>query len=145
MTDLFGEPIQDDDTMPKQAGELLNEIAPGKMVSHVDVWVLPTYVLSKLVPTGDGAYKLEVVDEWAGWVKATEVTERLGIKGFSVETLHRLCAAGFIEHCQPTPQIYLIKIDSLLEHMQSTKDTRQGADPYWNEQRRQLWSQACGF
>ncbi len=144
MTDLFGFPIAEEIT-PLKSGEVMSEVAPGQLASHLDVWELPSYVMSKLVPAGDGTYKLEMADEWFGWIPITEIRSKLGIKGMSLDTIRRLCVAGMIEHCQPTPQIFLIKIDSLVEHLERTKNVKAKEESWWTDQRRQLWRTTCGF
>lgn len=143
--DLFGHPVEEEAPLPLKSGEVMSEVAPGQFAAHVEVWDLPSYVLSKYVPIGDGNYRLEVVDEWAGFIPVGDIRKKLGIKGMSEQTVRRLCIAGMVEYCQPTPQSYLIKIDSLVAHMERTKNTHTRVEPYWSSQRRQLWKTTCGF
>jgi hypothetical protein len=143
--DLFGEPLAPETVAPLKRGEVMSEIAPGMYATHLEIWELPNYVLSKYVPNGDDTYRLEPVDEWAGYLPIGDLKKKLGITGISEMTIRRLCIAELIEYCQPTPQIHLIKIDSLVRHLKRTTNTHSRETPFWDPQRRQLWKTTCGL
>ena len=123
---------------PPNGDATLSEVAPGQYVSSVPMEEVPKYVVSKLVPTGDGKYRLELVDESPGYMKITDVARRLNLDGLKWKMLRRLLAGGFVEYIQPTPGCYMIQLDSLMRHLERTAN-RDPDDPYWTEERMKIW------
>ena len=73
---------------------------------------------------GPDAYTLRAGPRWA------KIDQRLAaLLGVSSDTIRRLAAAGFVEIRQPSPELYLLDLDSWQRHLD---DTDPAEDPdFW--------------
>lgn len=126
---------------PLVQGELMAEVTPGKFIPLVSPVYMPRFVLSKMMPCLDGSYRMEPAHEWTGWVKLYNIQSDNNLPDLSAKTVRRLILAGFVDGLQPTPGMWLVKLDSLFDHLERT----QLDDPdntWWTKARRRAWSAA---
>lgn len=118
----------------------LSELAPGVWVSGMPAFEVPSHVLCRLVPTGDGGtYRLEP-EPYPGFVRMSDdIGARLGVIGLSDTTMRRLLAAGFIDHIRPAPNCIFVSVESLLEHFRRTANDCERDASYWTARRIEEW------
>lgn len=84
---------------------------------------------------GDGTYA-PVVRIYDTYVRINEV-QSVGIP-IPWDTLRRLATAGFVDYRQPAPNTIYICIESLVQHMEATRDPE-----FWTADRRARYAAAC--
>lgn len=127
--------------LPLTQGELLYEASPGRFIPLVSPIEIPRYVMAKLKPSADGSYRLEPSHEWTGWVKLYHVQSDNNLPDISAKTVRRLILAGFVDGLQPTPGMWLVKLDSLFDHLERTR-MEDPDETWWTKERRQAWAAA---
>lgn len=97
----------------------LSEAAPGMWAPSrpslppVDETALGYWVRNPAA--GPDAYTLRAGPRWA------KIDQRLAaLLGVSSDTIRRLAAAGFVEIRQPSPELYLLDLDSWQRHLDAT-------------------------
>lgn len=117
----------------------LSQVAPGEYAAaeiHPDD--VPRYGIVRLMRQADGTY-VPVLRNHGQYIRISEdLPEKLGLKGIAFKTLYRLVAAGFVACSRPAPNVILVDVLSLSEHLQATRDTE-----FWTPERRRIWSDAC--
>lgn len=128
----------------KVLGDPLHELAPGLWACGTPEWEMPTHVVCKLIPCGDGKWELQP-EIAPGWVRMCEdIGEKLGVRGLSSMTMRRLMQAGFVEHARPAPGCIFIHLESLHEHFKRTRNDCAEPSSFWTPERRRAWQETCG-
>jgi hypothetical protein len=97
------------------------EVVPGKTVADLPKAVMPRVGVADWLPAGDGTYRA-VARIHEKFVRVTSrLIAQLGL-GVSMQTLHRMGRAGFIDMPQVTPNTYLLSIESVYAHFRAVKD-----------------------
>lgn len=109
----------------------LVEIAPGQYVApRIAAEDVPRYGLFKLLRQTDGSI-FPVLKHYAQHVRMThDLCTRLGLEGLSKGSLYRLIQAGFVACKRPTPNVILVDLGSLVEHVEATRDPE-----FWTPER----------
>ncbi len=122
----------------RSAATPMVEIAPGQWTAgdiHPDD--VPRYGLVRMMRQIDGRY-LPVLKQHSQYVRMShDLPELLGLKGLSPKTLYRIIAAGFVASARPAPNVILVDLLSLTEHVQAARDPE-----FWTDPRRRRWSDA---
>lgn len=97
----------------------------------------PEFAICRLVKVREGVFHLEplTLDLWLKM--KPDFCHSLGIE-LSDDTLKRLGRAGFVSMRHVAPQVILINVQSLLKHLEESKDSR-----FWTRERRLQYLQAC--
>ncbi len=123
----------------REAATRLSEVAPGQWAAqtiHPDD--VPRYGLVRMMRQADGTY-LPILKHHSQYVRMTrELPEQLGLKDLPSRTLYRIIAAGFVAHSRPAPNVILVDLVSLTEHVQAARDPE-----FWTPMRRKQYSDAC--
>lgn len=97
----------------------LSEVAPGfwapskPSVPPIDETALGYWVRNP--SAGPDAYTLRAGPRWV------KIDSRLaGLLSVSTDTIRRLAAAGFVEIRQPSPELYVLDLDSWWSHLENT-------------------------
>jgi len=101
----------------------LVEVAPGQYTATaVHPADIPRYGLVRMMRQGDGSY-IPVMKQYAQHARmCRELCSRIGLDGISPNTLYRLIQAGFVESKRPSPNVILVDLGSLVEHVEATRD-----------------------
>jgi hypothetical protein len=109
---------------------------PGDIVNlHGQPDDVARYGVVRMLRRQDGSY-MPVIKTYSRWVKLTATTLiDLGLANcLSRQTIDRLIQCGVIDHSQPSPQIILIDVDSLLSHLERTREPG-----WWTDERRKAF------
>lgn len=107
----------------KPAATQLVEAAPGVFVAPtVAPEDVPRYGICKLMRQPDGSY-IPVLKQYSPHVRMdSNALGNAGLNALSRRTLYRLIAAGFVAHSRPAPNLIMVDLASLAEHLEKTKD-----------------------
>lgn len=113
---------------------LLREVAPGRYVpTDAAIKDLPEVLLCKLVPTGDGEYRLDPFRE--DWLRMdADSLRQIGMHR-QIDTLNRLAKAGFIEIVQVAPKTSLLNLTSWYGHLRRVAEVQADGERFWEEGR----------
>jgi hypothetical protein len=132
-------------TAPPPSGESdWAEVAPGQFVVGEET-DLPVYTIAKVVTGQDGEFALEPAGDQLGYVRLTEtmtIAKALKIEGLSYTTMRRLCYAGFVDYIQIAPHTMLVSIDSLMMHIDATKNSRDEEGGFWTSEKLDAWRES---
>lgn len=117
----------------------LVQIAPGQWaVGNIHPDDVHRYGLVRMMRQTDGRY-IPVLKQYTQYIRVTrELPEQLGLKGLSPKTLYRIIAAGFVASSRPAPNVILVNLFSLAEHVENARDPE-----FWTREKRKRWSDAC--
>lgn len=131
---------------PPDFGEW-SQVAPGQFVTGIDEEDLPSYTLARIIPGEGDDFTLQPDGEALGWVRLTEsmaFAKALKIEGLSYATMRRLLFAGFVDYLHMTPGTYFVSLDSLMAHLQKTKNSPHDAEEgFWTEEKIEHWRSFC--
>lgn len=115
----------------------LVEAEPGKFLpeSPIPREMLPRRAVVSLALMPGGTYK-PVIRLLSKWVQCSYLLHEMGFH-VSPVTISRLWQNGFINACKPTPQILLVDVVSLHEHLEATRDPE-----FWDEATRRDYDQS---
>jgi len=105
-------------------GDLI-QVSPGKFVSPNGK--PPEQILAEVFHHADGTLGIRPLPE-GRYIRLSSRTVKL--LGFNrITTIQRLGVAGFVEIANPSPNVYLLNLDSWFSHLRKTQD-----DPdFWEE------------
>ena len=109
----------------------LVEVAPGQYAApSVHPSDVPRFGLVRLMRQPDGTYA-PVLKHHGQWVRCgTEMLKNCGLEGLPLRTFYRLVNAGFVKQSRPTPNVILVDLASLVDHIHASGDPE-----FWNEDR----------
>ncbi len=113
------------------AATRLAQLAPGCYVPRViEPADVPRYGIFRLMRQTDGSY-VPILKHWGQWRRLDEsLWKDLGIADLKKRTLYRLFNAGFIRHSRPSPNVILVDLGSLVDHLAATEDPE-----FWTPER----------
>lgn len=116
----------------------LTQIEPGKWIAgdiHPDD--VPRYGIVRMMRQADGTY-LPILRQHSQYVRmCAELPEQLGLKDLPVRTLYRIINAGFVEISRPAPNVILVDLVSLADHIHAARDPE-----FWTPMRRKQYQDA---
>lgn len=107
----------------KKAATKLVEAAPGVFVTPtVAPEDVPRYGICHLKRQPDGSY-IPVLRQYGSMVRmGRDLLAKAGLEALSLRTLYRLVAAGFVKHRRPAPNLILVDLGSLAQHLEDSAD-----------------------
>jgi hypothetical protein len=116
----------------------LVEIAPGHYAAPtVHPADVPRFGLVKLMRQTDGTY-LPMLRHHGQWRRCGEdLLKDTGLEAMSYRTFYRLVNAGFVKQTRPAPNVILVDLGSLVDHIEAAGDPE-----FWTPERRKRFMQA---
>jgi hypothetical protein len=116
----------------------LVEVAPGQYAAPgVHPSDVPRYGLVRLMRQPDGTYA-PVLKHHGQWMRCgAELLKNCGLEALPLRTFYRLINAGFVKKSRPSPNVILVDLGSLVDHIEASSDPE-----FWTAERMKQFRQA---